>query len=183
MDVELTRLTSRTSCFFLPHSLPAATALFKTSALQSPPPVGDGLWHGFSFRERCRMRNEAKSQLSLHDGCFPSQSVRRSHSDGQDANCKSLWNVMTGRHVPTDETSGCWRCICADRKQLKLVLFFRNLVSVGKYLLSAAFDLSSNYFLDSLLRLATELVAWQLTPVCRQQIKCDWGAQNGTFRR
>lgn len=155
--------------------LPAATALFKTSPPQSPPPVDDGWRHRFSFRETCRMRNKAKSQLSLHDGCFPSQSVRRSHSDGQDANCKSLWNVMTGRHAPTDETSGCCRCICADRKRLKLVLCFRNLVSLGKYLLSAAFDLNPNYFLDSLLRLATQPVARRLTRVCRQRIKRDWG--------
>lgn len=54
--------------------------------------------------EMSKNETKKKSQLGLHDGCFPSQSVRRSHADRQDANCKSLWNVMTGRHAPRDET-------------------------------------------------------------------------------
>lgn len=103
--VKVVRLGWRTSCF--QRSLPTRVRN-RRSAVSSTCPwwIATGFFFPGDTRNEkwAKTKQKKKSQLGLHDGCFPSQSVRRSHADRQDANCKSLWNVMTGRHAPRDET-------------------------------------------------------------------------------
>lgn len=92
-------------------------------------------WIAMGFFFQGDTRNE--SQLALLDGCFPSQSVSRSHADRQDANCKSLRNVTTGRHAPTNETWLFSAVKPADDKRASdapIVLCWKRLVSIGKLL-------------------------------------------------